>query len=59
MDGNNLQVIEEKLDFFMAYWKIRTIENGSGGYTRSRTESRVDLIKLHNTQTNTSDFITK
>ncbi|RIB27226.1 hypothetical protein C2G38_2029544 [Gigaspora rosea] len=62
MDGNKLQEIEEKseqLDFFMASWKIRTIKNESGGYTRSRSESQVDLIKLLNSQATTSDFIKK
>ncbi|CAG8790350.1 15684_t:CDS:2, partial [Racocetra persica] len=63
MDGNNLQEIEEELDLFMATWKngIRTIEyvSGSGSYTRSRNESCVDLIKLCNSQINTSDVIKK
>ncbi|CAG8627566.1 14016_t:CDS:2, partial [Racocetra persica] len=54
MDGNNLQEIEEKLDFFMATWEdgIRTIQYESGRYTRSRIKSHVDLIKLHSSQTN-------
>ncbi|CAG8820830.1 15709_t:CDS:2, partial [Cetraspora pellucida] len=61
MDGNNLQEIDEKLDLFMATWTngIRTIKYESGMYTRSRNESRIDLIKLHNSQTNTSEVIKK
>ncbi|CAG8667477.1 20958_t:CDS:10, partial [Cetraspora pellucida] len=59
IDGNNLQEIDDKLDFFMASLKIRTIKNESGRYTRSRTKSQVDLIKLHDSQINTLDFIKK
>ncbi|CAG8450997.1 28637_t:CDS:2 [Dentiscutata erythropus] len=58
VDGNNLHEIEEKLDFFMAIWNIRTIiKDESGKYRRSQTESRVDLIKLHSPET--SDVINK
>ncbi|CAG8772925.1 3798_t:CDS:2, partial [Cetraspora pellucida] len=56
---SDVSEIDEKLDFFMASWKIQTIKNESGRYARSRTNSRVDLIKLHNSQTTTLDFIKK
>ncbi|CAG8790712.1 608_t:CDS:1, partial [Cetraspora pellucida] len=61
MDGNNLQEIDEKLDLFMTTWMngIRTIKYVSGRYTRSRSESRIDLIKLLNSKANTSDVIKK
>ncbi|RIB27230.1 kinase-like domain-containing protein [Gigaspora rosea] len=59
MDGKSLQEIEEKseqLDFFMASWNIRKIENEPGVYMRSRSESRVDLIKLLNSQATRCGF---
>ncbi|RIB23535.1 hypothetical protein C2G38_2171062 [Gigaspora rosea] len=55
------QEIKEKLYLSMATWKkgIRTIEIKSERYLRSRTKSRVDLIKLHNSQTNSFVVIKK